>query len=519
MLPLKVTHSLPSKVKAWLEHDLRHFFGQGSASWPQILRHSQQIFFVVGQGSPTILEKNTKIGWIVVYEKSKHEQNPFDIAITYKKMRISSAWWKVGALEKPVSPMKRRALLANHFQWHPVTNHFVTYSANVRFFSQNVTIATGKPRYIISGCGARSRFLSPERDERANQSIEQAFKNIQQQASRLIGLVARPMNFRGANTARSATQLKYQTAVGHWRRGRQIVRWEKVATETKVLHSAQNHPRRNTHRMGNTPSPVRRHFGSRASSVQDTSGAVESSCVWGVLLLFLFRLAPQILVILCVLSRVLVCVGLPSHFVGICPLRWGQMGLSRNSTKSRCKKSSCGRVVGKSFSSQLQRTNVCSDCKTTNVWAWNRCRKCTTPMQAPVLQFHRHAIEHQTRCVPDNLVPHDSSSGDDGEDTITTYKEALAQEKKTPDTEQLVKMQDERIKTLEKMLQQGVKGEQSAGGQGDLVVEEEQNRKVVAATTCWRKRGKWSTHGNHSGSQSANPDGDSAYFRIMRKKE
>ena len=59
--------------------------------------------------------------------------------------------------------------------------------------------------------------------------------------------------------------------------------------------------------------------------------------------------------------------------------------------------------------------------------------------------------------MPDKCVPYDSSSGDDGEDTTKVYKAALAKGRELDDTTRLVKIQGERIKSLEETLQPGVK--------------------------------------------------------------
>ena len=60
--------------------------------------------------------------------------------------------------------------------------------------------------------------LSPDRDERANQSTEQSNKNVQQQASSLVNVAGWPVGCRGANCGQSAKQLEYRTVVGHWKR-------------------------------------------------------------------------------------------------------------------------------------------------------------------------------------------------------------------------------------------------------------------------------------------------------------
>ena len=79
---------------------------------------------------------------------------------------------------------------------HPQTTHL---DYQVRAFISTFDAGKKEPDGILYGYDGKSQFLSPDTEERANQSIEQDTKDIQQQASGLINLVVRPLDFRGGN--------------------------------------------------------------------------------------------------------------------------------------------------------------------------------------------------------------------------------------------------------------------------------------------------------------------------------
>ena len=110
--------------------------------------------------------------------------------------------------------------------------------------------------------------------------------------------------------------------------------------------------------------------------------------------------------------------------------------------------------------------------------------------------FHMEAIEPQTGNVPDKNVPCHSSSGDDDDDDA-----ALAKKQSCKNQSSWSKPQEEAMKKLEELLQPSAKSDRTAGGQADMEVEEEQDRKVAAksastslggdsVTTCgiWKNR-------------------------------
>ena len=102
-------------------------------------------------------------------------------------------------------------------------------------------------------------------------------------------------------------------------------------------------------------------------------------------------------------------------------------------------------------------------------------------MLASQLHCHKQAIECQTTYAPETNVPYDSSSSDDGEDTVVAYKAALAKRRELQETKQFHIKTKEMIKKLEEMVQPNDNNEQSTEGQADMEVEEEQEKKVAAA--------------------------------------
>ena len=102
-----------------------------------------------------------------------------------------------------------------HFWWmllelHLVTNRDANSSAKAMSL-KSVVIVTGNTHLgtIFCGCGAQSEFLTSDKDERADQSIEQTTKNVQQKTSSHIIFILLPMKLRGASCGQSAKQLEY----------------------------------------------------------------------------------------------------------------------------------------------------------------------------------------------------------------------------------------------------------------------------------------------------------------------